>query len=88
MKQSGLSKRIIERDAGQHFMIELNTAASTQAVREAMERQNIRLTFLSDYMVGQKSIDERLAIINYSTLKEENIVEAVKRMKRALTSLI
>ena len=53
-----------------------------------MERQDIRLTFLSDYMVGQKSIDERLAIINYSTLKEENIVEAVKRMKRALTSLI
>lgn len=88
MKQSGLSKRIIERDAGQHFMIELNTAASTQAVRVAMERQDIRLTFLSDYMVGQKSIDERLAIINYSTLKEENIVEAVKRMKRALTSLI
>lgn len=92
IKQSPLSSlvSISEEDAGLHFLMQIHTDLSDDAIVEHAANEGIRITSLSQYN-HKKNVQAKLYgasthtfVINYSNLPAEHIKEAVERLYRAL----
>ncbi len=77
---------ISEEDAGLHFLLRLKLTCSEEDFKRIMERQKIRLCSLSDYYTDSPARAEHTYVINYSSLGEEQIAEAVRRLYRGVVS--
>ena len=82
IKTSPLEKisRVIERNAGTHFLLDLRTALTEQQVREAALQENLRLSFYSDYSHGTSGGNTCTLVINYAGISRENVGEVIERL--------
>ena len=86
LRQSPLAGkvRISEENAGLHFLLELDTQRSDEEIRAAAEREDLRLSFVSQYYVSDQNRRPHVLVMNYSGLEERQIPEAVTRLCRAV----
>lgn len=86
LRQSPLAGkvRISEENAGLHFLLELDTPRSDEDIRAAAEREDLRLSFVSQYYVSDQNRRPHVLVMNYSGLEERQIPEAVARLCRAV----
>ncbi len=76
--------RISGENAGLHFLMELDTDRSDEAILQAAEAEDLRLSFVSQYYYSQADRRSHVLVMNYSGLEEERIPEAVARLSRAV----
>ena len=69
-----------EKDAGNHFLIRLDTTLSDTALKWLAKEQGIKLDCLSEYCVQDKESHLHTIIVNYSDLREDSFVEAMGRL--------
>lgn len=82
LMQTPLWNRITvdEKDAGNHFLIRLDTTLSDTALKWLAKEQGIKLDCLSEYCVQDKESHLHTIIVNYSDLREDSFVEAMGRL--------
>ena len=75
--------RILEQNAGLHFLIRLDTDASDDELIRRAHRQGINISCLSQYYADRDIAPPHTLIINYSGVEKEKIPEAVRLLGRA-----
>lgn len=76
--------KIIERDSGLHFLIELNTDQSDEQIKEILEKQGIGINSLKEYYHHVPTKDLHQFILNYSNLSIDNFKWALKKIAGTL----
>ena len=71
---------ISEEDAGLHFLMEVKTELSDEVFCQKAEQRGIKLTPLSQYYVEPPKTVKHVFIVNYSSLSEECMAEAIERI--------
>lgn len=84
IKDSPLAKmsRVIERNAGTHFLLELQTELTEKQVREAARQENLCLSFYSDYGHASAVGENCTLVINYAGISRENVGEVIDRLTK------
>lgn len=72
--------QIIERNAGTHFLLHVDTELTEETVRSAAEAASLQLSFYSDYSYSKKTDSGLTLVINYAGIEEAKIAEIVKRL--------
>ncbi|MCM1184512.1 MAG: PLP-dependent aminotransferase family protein [Roseburia sp.] len=72
---------IEEKDAGNHFLMRLNTTLSDTELKWLARENGVRLDCLSEYCERDKEVHAHTIIVNYSDLEEE-------RFQRALDTIL
>lgn len=78
---------ISEENAGLHFLLHVHTNRSDKSIKKAAAEQGLRINALSDYgalPMAENTGDAHTFIINYSSVPDDRIDEAVKRLYTAL----
>lgn len=73
---------IKEADAGLHFLLHLNITCSDKEFTGIMERKGIKICAVSEYYHKSEGVSEHEFVVNYSSLSEEQIREAVRIMSQ------
>ena len=75
LKKSELSSiaRINEENSGLHFLLTIKSNYSAQELKNRLLKSNINAALLSDYYYSKTSNEEKTFVINYSSLKKEQI---------------
>ena len=87
IQNSTLSKitKIQEKEAGLHFLLQVESDTPRNKLIENLEKNGINLPPLSEYYYGTAPEDiEKTFVVNYSGIKRENIAETVRRLEAAL----
>lgn len=84
MKESPLWNyvTISEEDAGLHFLMKVKTALSDEEFCRQAAKQGIHITSLSQYFQKPPEDSQGEFLINYSSVPEERMKEAVERLYR------
>lgn len=79
-RDSPFSSRItiMERGAGLHFLLKLNTEEPDESLRLRAEKRDVRLSFLSEYAVLPDPGYDHTLVVNYSGLSGERLPEAIR----------
>ena len=72
--------QILEEDSGLHFLLKLSETEPLGAFLARMERERIRILPLSAYYENPPPDSERVFVVNYAGIPEENIEEAVRKL--------
>lgn len=72
--------RIKEEDAGLHFIIQFDIHCSDEEFVGEMERKGIKICALSEYYYEEDKKSEHEFVMNYSSLSEQVIKDAVRIM--------
>lgn len=82
LQKSGLAKyaSISEEDAGLHFLLHLEIPCSDEDFKLRMERRGIRICALSEYYAAPTHRPEHIFVINYSSLDESQIKDAILQL--------
>ncbi len=75
---------IEEKDAGNHFLLKVDTQLSDVQIKWAMKDAGIKLDFLSEFCMQNKEEHAHTMIINYSNLKETEFQVALRRLEEIL----
>lgn len=74
--------KILEEDAGLHFLLQLDTKKSDEELLDVAAKNGIHITCLSQYYFEPaKYIPQHTLIINYAGLKSEQISDAVSLLE-------
>jgi GntR family transcriptional regulator/MocR family aminotransferase len=76
--------RIVENNAGLHFMLELKTRKKDSDIKAALENEGIKIEALSDFYMDGKIRNTHLFIISYSNMDIDELKKALKVLKRQL----
>lgn len=76
--------RIIEEEAGVHFLLEVDTTQSDEALLAAAAREGLRLSCLSDYYEHAAEQRAHVLLINYAGLPSEKVSGLVARLCRCI----
>lgn len=89
IRSSPLHKKvkILEEESGLHFLMKIQTAQTEEAFCEACLEQGIKIVPLSDYYQPKKEARNHVFIINYSSIEEDKMAEAVDRIYQAWNKL-
>ncbi len=68
--------RILEEDAGLHFLVRLSTEVSDAELRRRAEDKGIRLSFLTDFLHRYSPESEHNLVISYSGINTEKLPQA------------
>ena len=71
---------IMERGAGLHFLVHLQTDLPDEELRNMAAQQGLRLALLSDYYKDKKTAPMHVLVVNYSGLELERLPEALERL--------
>ena len=71
---------ISEEDAGLHFLMKIDTQLSDEEFCRRAQQRGIKISSLSQYYVHAPAEAEHIFVINYSSLNEERIEEAIRRL--------
>ena len=69
--------RVLERDSGLHFLLQLDTGRSDEALYKALLSQGIRLNPLSSYYLNPSEAPEHTFLLSYSDLSPEDLGRAL-----------
>ena len=76
---------ILEQDAGLHFLLRVDTPLSDRELVALCAGAGIRVRCLGDYYEGNVPVwAERCLVINYSGLREEELLPALNRLAKPL----
>jgi GntR family transcriptional regulator/MocR family aminotransferase len=75
---------ILEEDAGLHFLVKVDTHLSDAEVTELLHRAGIRIKALSSYYRLPAGEDRHLFVVNYSSLDEQALEQALKALPEQL----
>lgn len=70
---------ISEENSGLHFLMKINTTLEDTEIMSRALKMGIKITSLSQYYENNNNISHTF-IINYSSLKKENMEEAINRL--------
>lgn len=71
-------------DSGLHFLLQLTTEASDQALREAAAGAGLQVKFLSDYYHNKLSDSTHTLLMNYTGIEDERLYPALDKLFSAL----
>lgn len=80
IRHSALAARseVAEQEAGLHFLLKLKTDKSDAVLKEKAAKRGLHLSFLSEfYLENAAGAPSHTIVVNYSTLKKEEIADAV-----------
>lgn len=69
---------IDEKDAGNHFLMKLQTKLSDTQLKWFAREKGVKLECLSEYCINGKELHEHTIIVNYSDLNEESFDRALE----------
>ena len=86
---------LMERGSGLHFLVRFRAAGTTEAIREKLAATGVRMKALADCYVAADEADEKntpgiqekmqgVFVLDYSSVGEEEMKEAVERIGQAL----
>ncbi len=75
---------ILEKDAGLHFLLKIDTGISDEALIAKAAAQGIHISCLNQYFTSRQENDSHTIIINYSGIHTDDITEAVDRLFKAI----
>ena len=75
---------IIEQAAGTHFLIKLNTKKSDAEIYGECLENNLRLSFVSDYMYSYHERYSNCVIVSYTVTDINKIAEAIKILNKII----
>lgn len=86
IRESAVSSKvkILEEDAGLHFLLEADTKLSDQELVKRLEKSRISVKSLRDYTFGAKEYKEHMLVVNYSGLRLEEVQKTIARLERDL----
>lgn len=73
---------ISKEDAGLHFLMEVDTALSDAQVCAALEREGVKVSSVAQYYMEPEQEKEHVFVMNYSSLKEENMEKVIESLER------
>ena len=76
--------QVREEDAGLHFLVKVDTHLSDAEVTELLHRAGIRIKALSSYYRLPAGEDRHLFVVNYSSLDEQALEQALKALPEQL----
>lgn len=68
-----VEKEIIETGGGLHLTVRLPSFASDEEIKAAAKSRGIKIKCVSDYLIKPAKGYERIAVINYSSVEEEQL---------------
>lgn len=86
LRQSPLADKmkISAEQAGLHFLMELDTQRPDEDILRDAEKEDLRISFVSQYYVAAQDRRPHVLVMNYSGLEEGKIDQAVRRLCRAV----
>jgi GntR family transcriptional regulator / MocR family aminotransferase len=78
---------ISEEDAGLHFVMHIDIPCSDEEFKYRLERRNIRICALSEYFHNPGKQSEHFFLLNYSSLSEKNMFEAIKILSQEVVTV-
>lgn len=87
--QSGMAPyaRILEADAGLHFLLRLDLPCGDGEFTQRMKKRKIKICALSEYYQKQDNKSQHEFLINYSSLSPEEIKTAVEELSKEIIEL-
>ena len=76
--------KISGEQAGLHFLMALDTPRSEEAILQAAEGLDLRISFVSQYYFSAPNRLPHVLVMNYSGLEEGKVAEAVARLCQAV----
>ena len=77
--------RIMEEEAGLHFLLKTDTSLSDRELKERALNFGIRITCLSDYFLDPSNAPGGILLVSYSAIRPEEIPAAVRALGQALS---
>ena len=77
--------RIIENNAGTHFLLYVETKMMPSEIKRAAQRNDLELALLSDYSFKSYPIAEKIVVVNYASLSDDNVAETVEKIARVFS---
>lgn len=71
---------ILEKDAGLHFLLKMDTRISDSELIAKAAEQGIHISCLNQYFAAPQEKDSHTIIINYSGIQLQDIEEAIRRL--------
>ena len=71
---------ILELDAGLHFLVQVDTALTDEELTGRLRTAGIKVRSLSSYYHDSAHRDSRCLVVNYSSLREEELEDALTRL--------
>ena len=75
---------ILEKDAGLHFLLKVNTSLSDSELIQKAQEQGIHISCLSQYYTKKSAGNSHTLIINYSGIHIQDVDEAIRRLFHAI----
>jgi GntR family transcriptional regulator/MocR family aminotransferase len=72
--------KVLEKDAGLHFILDVNTEHGDLEIIEMAHKKGIEISCLSEYYWGEKENLRHRIIINYSSINGKKVREAMNRL--------
>lgn len=77
--------KIMEEDAGLHFLLRIDSELSDEELLQRMERTGIRISGLLEYYYDRtQEVPEHTFLVNYSGLSSEEIPDVVKMFTKCI----
>lgn len=76
----GEKVKVLEKDAGLHFILDVNTNRNDLEIIEMAHKKGIEISCLSEYYMGSKEDLCHRLIINYSNIDRKRVKEAVNQL--------
>lgn len=76
--------RILEEDAGLHFLLEIHTEIQDSLLRQRAKEEGVRLSWLREYYHELSGQGKTTAVINYSGIAREDIPQVVEALEKIL----
>lgn len=76
--------RILEEDAGTHFLLQVNTTLSDTEIKWAAREKGVLLNCLSEYCFDHAEKYRGFLLINYSDVEEDRLRQAIQILEEIL----
>lgn len=76
--------RIIENNAGTHFLLILETSYTAREIKQAVAQHGINLALLNDYCFKDYPVAKKTLVVNYASLSADEVEETVNKLAAAL----
>lgn len=73
--------KIVEKDAGTHFLLQVDTPLSDTEIKWAAREKGILLNCLSEYCFDNAEKYKGILLINYADVEEERLKQAVRALE-------
>ena len=82
------SAKILEEDAGLHFLLKLDTRLTDEELKAAIRREGINISCLSDYYSDAAQAEKNTLIINYSSILPDDARAVAVRLANAVSKKV